>query len=150
EKMLRAAAKDAEGLKGKLKREKVGTSNFLTLTLDGSMIPWDNIPLKDVEDKEGEFNDLVKQVKASKLVVSLGVHRGFLCLWLGSGGKSRAVLGGKGKKLEGVAELKPLMKHAKKRLASIGYSSKAFRVKTGGSPADLSRVVEPVKKLLAK
>src|SRR5262249_60973849 len=36
------------------KRVKVGDSSVLNLTLDGSLVPWDQIPIKDYEEQEGQ------------------------------------------------------------------------------------------------
>ncbi len=137
-------------LKGKLKRTKVGESTFLTFNLDGSMIPWDEIPLKDVEEKAGEFDDIVKHVKGSKLTVSLGVREGYLLLAITSTAADLLKIGGKGPKLIGRDELKPLVKNGKKPLTSIAYVSKKMNRAGSGSPGDLDSLASSLKGLLAK
>ena len=34
-----------EQMKGRFKKTKVGNNDFLTLNLDGGMIPWDQVPI---------------------------------------------------------------------------------------------------------
>jgi hypothetical protein len=150
EKLATGLARKAEPLKGRIKRVKVGGSSFLTLTLDGGMVPWDDIPIKDVEDRPGEFDELIKHLKGSTLTVSVGVRRGFLMLGLTSSVKELARVGGKVKELAGRPELKPLEKFADKRIASIGYVSKALKARLVATSGDIKTVMDNVKGLLAK
>ena len=70
-------------LKDTVKRVKVGKSNFLTFTLKGDMVPWEDGPFKDAEDNAGKYDKLLEHLKAMKLTVSLGVHQGYLLLAVG-------------------------------------------------------------------
>ena len=110
---------------------------FLTLNLDGSMVPWDEIPFKDFEQKPGEFDEVVKRLKQLKLTFSVGIRGKYLLLGFGPSAEHLAVLGGAGKKLIDRPELKPLEKAAGKKLTSIGYASKDFRAKTNTNKKDL-------------
>jgi hypothetical protein len=148
--LLTGLARKAEPLRGRIKRQKVGGRSFLTLTFDGNMIPWDEIPLKEFEDRAGEFDDLIKHVKDSKLTISLGVRQGYLMLGLTSTVKELARIGGKGKHLAERAEVKPLEKFADRKLASIGYISKAFRTRLAGTSGDVKSMTDGLKGLLAK
>jgi hypothetical protein len=154
-KRLEKLLSDLEGmappqLKGALKRTKVGDSNFLTLNLDGSMVPWDDLPLKDLEDKAGEFDDVVKHLKGVKLTVSLGVREGYLLLAVTSTAADLLKFGGKGDKLIDRAEMKPLVKNAKKPITSISYASKYMRGAFGGQPGDVNALTSSLKGLLDK
>ncbi len=122
-------ANQVPNMKGRVKSVKVGDDSFLTVNLDGSMIPWDEIPLRDLEQKEGEFDGLVKKLKGLKLTVSLGVREDYLLLGVGSSVEAVAAVGGKGKRLTDVPELKPVLAAAAagKRLTGIGYVSAALR-----------------------
>jgi hypothetical protein len=149
-------------LKGHVKRAKVGDASFLTLTIDGSQVPWDAIAWDKVEDKPGEFKALRAKLKAMTLTISLGVHHGYLMLGIGASADHLARLGGDGPRLDQQAEFKPLAKFADRKLTSISYSSKAFRelgaqtrtmdnmltlAKAGMAKADLS---EEQRKILLK
>src|SRR5205085_2291904 len=83
--------------------------SFLTVAVDGKMVPWDRIPFKDYEDKPGAYDKLVEQLAKMKLTVSLGAHEGYFLLAVGESTESLAKLG-KGKSLAGRAEMKPLSK----------------------------------------
>jgi hypothetical protein len=141
---------ELEFLKGKVKRQMVDGSAFLTLTLDGAMLPWDDIPIKDWEDKGGEFDDTIKLLKETTLTFSLGVRKGYLLFAVTSKAQDLAAFGGKGKKLGERTELKPLAKAAGKPLTAISYFSKALKDKFYFSPSDYESVVKNAKGLLAK
>jgi hypothetical protein len=157
-----AMAASLPKLKGHVKRAKVGDASFLTLTIDGSQVPWDAIAWDKVEDKPGEFKALRAKLKAMTLTISLGVHHGYLMLGVGASADHLARLGGDGPRLDQQAEFKPLAKFADRKLTSISYSSKAFRelgaqtrtmdnmltlAKAGMAKADLS---EEQRKILLK
>src|SRR5262249_7015945 len=46
EQFVRAVEEKSPRWKGRFKREKVGGADFLTLRLDGGMVPWEDIPFK--------------------------------------------------------------------------------------------------------
>ena len=110
-KLLEGAIEQAPPLKGRLKRAKVGGGSFLTLALDGGMIPWDGLPLKKIEKNAGEFDELLKKLKQLRLTLALGVRGDYLLFSLGESTAPLASLGST-KTLADVAELKPLAKHA--------------------------------------
>ncbi|HEY7158513.1 MAG TPA: hypothetical protein VH575_31500 [Gemmataceae bacterium] len=124
-------------LEGRVKRVKVGSGDFLTLKLDGEMLPWDKISLKDIEEAAGEFEGVEKNLKRLTLTISLGVRDGFLLLSFGSGTDGLKQLGSEGARLTARPELKPLVRAASKRLTGISYSSKALRTKSEISREDI-------------
>jgi hypothetical protein len=130
------------------KRVKVGDSSVLNLTLDGSLVPWDMLHIRDYEAKEGEFDALMKKLQGLKLSVSLGVHQGYVVLAIGGSAEDLGAIGGTGKRLTEVAELKPLAKAAGKRLTSIGYTSKALNARVATTSADLTSLAEGLGELL--
>jgi hypothetical protein len=148
EKIATAMMKNAPPpLQGRVKRVKQGGGDFMTLQLDGEMIPWDDIPLAEFEENKGQFDDLVKHIKKLKLAFSIGVKGDYILIGLTRTAKDFAKLGGEGKKLADRPELKPLRDHAERRIVSIGYSSKEL----AGSIAatwDYSSSAEALKKLL--
>jgi hypothetical protein len=114
--------------KGHWKRTKVGKFEYLTLSLDGSMIPWDQVHTEELgkmEAKPGDADKLIEHLKKMTLVVALGVRDNYL---LASIGPSTAALErlGAGTHLSQRVEFQPLEKFAGGRIASIGYISKAF------------------------
>ncbi len=130
------------------KRVKVGDSSVLNLTLPGSLIPWDDLHIKDYEDKEGEYDALLNKLKELKLSVSFGVHHGYIVLAIGHSPDHLKVIGGEGKRLNQLAEFETLGKFTDKRITSIGYVSKAWKAATMPSAADYTAMGESLSELL--
>ena len=113
-------------LQGAFKRAEVGKSRLLTLTVTGAMVPWERVPIQDLEQKAGEFGPLLKHLKQSQITVSLGVHEGFLMLAVGTSTDAVAKLSGKGPLLKDRPELKPLAKAGTNTVTDLAYTSKAL------------------------
>jgi hypothetical protein len=147
ETILQAVAMQQPLLQGRVKRAKVGDGSFLTVTLDGDMVPWEQVPWNMIEEKEGEFDDLLKTLRKLKLTLSLGVRNGYVLFSIGAGTDGLRQLGGEGPRLVSLPELKPLLGASGKRLTDIGYASKGVHGQaTGGN--DLSGMAELVKEVL--
>ncbi len=112
--------------KERVKRTKIGDASFLTLTLEGSQIPWDQFSWKQLEDKPGEFAPVIDRLKSLTLTISLGVDHGYLIVGIGPSTEYLSTFAGHGPRLDGRPEFKPLAKFADRKLTSIGYSSKEY------------------------
>jgi hypothetical protein len=137
-------------LKGKISRKKAAGGDFVTLEVDGSMLPWENMPIKDYEEKKDEFDDLIAHGKKMTGAVSLGVKDGYLLFGITSSLADFEKLNLTGKSLAGVAEMKPLAGAAGKPLTGIGYVSKAFRDAAAQGSWDLEGTGKSLKDILAK
>src|SRR5262249_43926845 len=115
---------------------------------DGKMIPWDRIPLRDAEEKEGEYDAIVKKLTGMKLSISVGVRDNYLLLAIGESLDALDRLGGRGPKLANRPEFKPLVRVADKRLCSIGYVSKSLIARVSTSPQDIDGMAELAKGFL--
>jgi hypothetical protein len=135
-------------LKGRSKRVKVDGDEFLVLDLDGSLVPWDMLPLGMFEEKEGEFAPLLKHLKAMKLTVAVGVRQGYLLVAIGSSTDHLAKFGGAGPKLASRPELKPLAAASGKPLTAVGYTSATFRQAIGTTTEDITGFADAIKALL--
>lgn len=138
-------------LEDKLTTKKVAGGDFLTLELDGSQVPWDTIPLADLEEKKGEFDGLVADLKKKKFTAAVGVTGGYLLLSLGETTKGLESLFAKGgKKLIDHDALKAVRDAGDKRFTSLGYVSKEFMESAGGNAAaqygDLVRTMKEALK----
>ncbi|VTR96242.1 unnamed protein product [Gemmata massiliana] len=132
-------------LKGRSKRATVDGDEFLVLELDGSLIPWDQVPIAMFEEKEGEFAPLIKHLKALKLTVSIGVRQGYLLVAIGPSTDQLAKFGGPGPKLAGLPEFKPLAELAGKPLTAVGYTSAAVRRATAATAEDVTAYGDVLK-----
>ncbi|MHB8897653.1 MAG: hypothetical protein ACYC6Y_02780 [Thermoguttaceae bacterium] len=129
---------------GRVVRQEVEGSQFLTLTLDGKMIPWDDVPLdklRELESHEGDVDKIVEKVTQLKLVVAFGVREGYLMMAMTDSLENLAKLG-KGDGLLSRPELAVVKKHADQRLTGISYASKDFVSRVSMSPQDLDELLK--------
>jgi hypothetical protein len=125
-----------EKLKGRVDRRKVADGDFLTLTLSGSMIPWDEW-LEDTED----YEDTIKKLNELQVTIALGIRHRYLLLSLGSSTDYLQKLDGHNGLVDR-PELKLLAPFSKHRLTSISYLSRAMHAKLATSPKDIDRAFE--------
>ena len=144
QKPLAKQLEDNDKLKGKLKLK----GDFLTLQLDSSIVPWDDIPFNAFENKKGEFDDLLKLLKKLTVTVSLGVKDGYLLLGLTSTLEDLENLG-KGKSLAERDELKVIDRFASKKITALGYTSSEFMNAASGD-RDFGEMASSLKKLIEK
>jgi hypothetical protein len=114
-----------EQTKGRFKKTKIGKHEYLTLTVDGAMVPWDELPLdkfKEMELKEGDTEKVIQQLKKARLVIAVGLRDKYLLVSIGSSLKCLEKFG-KEKRLIDRPEFRPLAKFADRRLTGIGYLS---------------------------
>jgi hypothetical protein len=149
QKLLTGLAEKVPQLKDRIKKEKVAGGNFLTLRLDGKMIPWEKVPIKDLENEEGEYDKLIEHLKSLTLIISVGVRDDFVLVSLGPTNAALATLG-KGKLLVERSEFKPLAKFADKRLTSIGYVSQKMAARLAMNAKDVQGIVDMAKGFLPK
>jgi hypothetical protein len=148
EELLKGLSEQAPPLKGRVERTKVGDSSFLSVKLDGSLLPWDQMNLEEFESKSGQFDDLVKKLKKTTLVISLGIRGDYLLMGLGSSAKHLVLP--QGQTLADRPEIKPLAQFADKKLISVGYVSKAFYSKLAASKQDIDTAMQGAKEALKK
>jgi hypothetical protein len=140
-------------LQGRAKKEKLPGGEFLTLTLDGGMVPWQQFPFKKFERKEGEFDALVKELAQLRLTLALGIRNNYLLLSIGASTNILKTLGAD-TLLSDRPELKPLAARAEKRITSIAYVSRALQAESQTSQLDglikLAREILPQGDLSAE
>lgn len=161
--MLKGPINQNPQTKGRLKRIALGGKDFLTFSLDGGLIPLDELKIDKYEKEKGEYDKLRKKIQSLTLTVSMGVRDQYMLLSIGGGTKHITKLG-KGKSLATRPEFAPLAKHADKRLTEINYVSKELRSKFALSKKDVDdmlnvgretlknvdEISEPIKKRLEK
>ena len=135
-----------------LKRTKIGGSEYLVLTLKGDMVPWDQLPLerfRRLETEPGSVDKLVAKLKKESLVVAVGLREDYLLLAVGSSTDVLARLG-QGTSLAERPEMAPLAKFADKRIASIGYVSKALAQAANGNEQNIDDLLEFAEQALPR
>jgi len=118
-------------------RVTIDGGDFLSIQLDGSLIPWDEVPIADLEEVEGEFDELVEYLTELSVTVHLGIRDDYLLLSVAPGSELVKKAAG-GKSLYDRDEFAPLRKHADERISGVSYLSSdlARQLDRGGQQID--------------
>jgi len=138
---------DAPMLSDRFKRESLDGGDFLTLRLDGSLIPWEEIPLDDFPGDREQLNTLVDKVKEMTLVVMLGYRDGYLMFSVGDTSEHIEQFG-KGETLADRAETQKMRQHLAKPIVSIGYVSESFMKNINNVQGQLESVKSMIDSLV--
>ncbi|HEX4413972.1 MAG TPA: hypothetical protein VH107_10125, partial [Lacipirellulaceae bacterium] len=115
-----------------LQREQIGGHEMLTMRLDGSMIPWEEIREKSENLEEEQFNAIRDAISKQTVTVALGIVDEFVILSIGPSTDHLEKMG-QGATMADQSALKPIQQHADQRVVAISYISKAF-TQSFGSP----------------
>ncbi|MEK6248369.1 MAG: hypothetical protein N2C12_09335, partial [Planctomycetales bacterium] len=138
---------DLQGFKDNVKREKIGEGDYLTITVPGSMVPWDEIPFSELQEEEGQYNALQKKLRKLNCVVSLGVRDDYVILAIGDSTDDLAKIG-KAPLLADHEKLAPLKAAGTHRYTGIGYASSELVNAVSTQPEDLDDIIDIAKQLL--
>lgn len=133
-----------------LTHAKVGDNDYLVLTLEGSMVPWDEVPLerlKNMELQPGSVDKLVEKLKSEKLVIAMGMRGDYLLVSIGSSTEPLAKLN-QGGGLAGRSEMAPLAQFADRPLVSLNYASKDFMAAANGTERQIDDLLDFVEQIL--
>ncbi len=133
-----------------LQRDQIAGHEFLTLRLDGSMIPWEKIR-EESEDKidEEDFNAIHDALSKQTLAVALGVVDEFVVLSVGATTEHLEKMG-KGATLAENPAIQRLQKHADQKVVSLTYMSKAFAQSLGSAQQTMDSVATSVEQALVE
>jgi hypothetical protein len=107
-------------LSAHLQRDQIAGHEFLTLRLDGSMIPWDKIREEADEADHEQLEQWRNLLNSKTLAVALGVVDDFVLLSMGESTSHLETIG-QSKVLADQLAIQRLAKHADQRVAAIGY-----------------------------
>ena len=130
---------------GRFARKQIAGGDFLTLELDGSLIPWDQIPRIDAEP--GFIDSLREKVTPMTLAIALGVKDDFLLLSIGDSTDHLEALG-QAASLASRKELATLKQHAQKPITSVMYVSETFMTKANSTSQQIDQFTGTVEQFL--
>ena len=137
-------------LQERLKWKEIGASDFLTLSLDGELVPWDQLPLeklREMETDQGDLDAILARLKAAKLVIALGLRDRYLLVSIGPGTAALERLG-EGASLAEAKPIEPLQKFSARRLTAIRYVSQSLNRKLVTTPEDMDNLVDVLREVL--
>jgi hypothetical protein len=138
-------------LKGRFQKTKIDQREYLTLKLDGSLVPWDKIPTDELKKQgaaEDDIQRVIDRLKKVNLVIALGVRDNYLVLSIGSSLDCLKKLG-HGERLIDQPEFKPLEAFATKTLTSISYLSQETKEQINDQEQNLDDLNKLANTLLA-
>ncbi len=131
-------------LQSRFSRQQIGGSEYLTLQLDGTLVPWPLLQ-KNVEGVDPqEVQKAEQKLKALTLVVSIGVHDNYLLVSVGPDNKHLGTLG-EGKLLYDRDELAPIRAAADKPITQVSFVSADFLKQVGSVDRQMDQMVTLVK-----
>ncbi|MCA9247760.1 MAG: hypothetical protein KDA42_11605 [Planctomycetales bacterium] len=120
-------------------RKKIGDGEYLVVSLDGSLIPWDEVDLSESGADQESIDKLTAHLKQMTLEIHLGLYKNFLIVSTGPNGNHLKSLG-QGKSLAKRAEFKRLAPLADEPLLSITYASEQLATSVASVQNDLETV----------
>lgn len=135
-------------VKPKFEKVTIGNGKFLSLVLDGSQIPWKELPWEKSDLDKEDAENLIAGLTKLKLSIRLGVTGNYLLLSLGGDPSQllESIAGGTKKSLASLPEMEPVLKNANKKLISIGYLSQSFRSQGQTTAKDIDALSDQLKK----
>ncbi|MFM1903893.1 MAG: hypothetical protein RLZZ440_1793 [Planctomycetota bacterium] len=138
-------------LAGSLARRKVPGGEIVSLTLDGDLLPWDDL-LAELRREEGDapalmadVTKLIDRARGLDLVIAFGLIGDRVILSLGDSTdhlEQLVTAEGKGKPLLDTAPLAPLLDHAANRLTGISFMSQPLVAALAASADDLDPLLD--------
>ena len=125
----------------RFERVELNEGSYLKLSLDGSLVPWDQIPIAAMESEEGEFAALVEALQALKLTICLGMRKDYLLLTLAADTALVEKLGGE-ESLYTRPEFASLKEFADQRVCGVSYLSQQFAQLVGGGAQPMAQVAQ--------
>ena len=138
---------DAAFLKTAMKRRTIVGSEFLTLNLDGQMVPWDEMDIDDGDFDPERIEKLLARLKKKTAMIALGVHDGYLLM---VAGKDDSVLTQLGKKalLIDDPKMAPLLKVADRPITQVGFVNEKFMKEASATEQQLDQMATMGESLL--
>jgi hypothetical protein len=137
----------APQLADRFEEKKIGEFQYLTLRLDGSLIPWDELPTDEIPIDEDRIQKLIAEAKTKTLTVCLGVRDNYLILTSGPDEQHLQQLG-QGPLLIDHQKMSPVAKADGKKVASISFVSDELMKELGSGDRQIDQFVDMAKAFL--
>ena len=134
----------------RVKRTRIGDHEYLTISLSGEMIPWQTIPIEELESieaRDGDARKVIDRIKKLTLVIALGLRNDYLLVAIGPSTGLLERLG-KGKALVERPEFRPLEAYADRPLVGISYMNQQMAARLLGGRADMDDLVTALSQVL--
>jgi hypothetical protein len=139
--LIKESNPELQDLEQHIQREDIAGHPFVTLRLNGSQLPWDEMRSNSSTDvDDATFNEWRETFSRKQLVVAIGVVDEFLLVFVGNSAEPLENLG-KGPLLADSAALALVKRHADQRLTSIGYASAELAASVNSPRANLEALV---------
>jgi hypothetical protein len=139
-------AQKAPQFEGRLKRSTVGDVSYLTLDLDGTLVPWNDVMEdSDLDDEAQEA--LIQALQKVTVTINLGVRGDYLILATGPDNSPVEQMG-QGELLVNHPKMQPLTKYFDKPVTSIAYVAAPFLNAISNANGQIDQVRELIKGLL--
>ena len=133
-------------LKDRFKRESIGDASFLTLNLDGSLVPWTEV-LKGDAVPANQKEQIISKLKEMELTVALGLWNDYLLISLAETLEPLRSLG-TGKLLVDRKEFAALDNARGKPVTGISYVSGDFLRRASSVDQQIDQMANAVKAVL--
>ncbi len=125
ETLIQGVLQQQPTMQGRFSREQLGGGEFLTLKLDGTLVPWPMVMSGADGVEPQQMQKLVDKLSALKLVISIGVRDSYLLISIGADNAHLGKLG-QGDLLYDREEMAPIRKASDKPITNVGYVSAEF------------------------
>jgi hypothetical protein len=133
-------------LKPRFTRQQVGDSSFLTLKLDGTLVPWDEI-LSQTDLDDDTQTRLAARLQKITFTASLGLYDKYLLLAIGEDDSQLRSIG-QGELLVDHPKMAPLAKYFDRKVTSVGYASEEFIQQVQRVDDQIDQMVEMLRTFL--
>jgi hypothetical protein len=140
-------AEPAPEIAARMRREQIAGREFVTLRLDGSMLPWEQIRGDATDVTDEQFAKWKALVVDKTVAVAVGIVDEFLVVSFGDSTDHLARLG-QGPLLAEQASIARLNRHAKERLAGVSFGSQEFVTKASSPQRSMNDAAAMVSDML--
>ena len=126
-----------------LERKKIAGGEFVSFTVKGSMLPWEDLTREAAESLDaGQLAKVLDRLRSLRIVVAIGIVGDRVILSIGDSTDhlEKLVVGGGGKGLVSAKAFEPLLEHRGKPITAISYISEPLAKAIAPSADDIEQL----------